>query len=143
AAFAGSTDSEVLFRLALTFGLERDPLGALEATIGFAEAALREHGIDPNLQASMGVSDGETLWAVRYASAEEPRTLFTSADAQAMERLYPETPRLARLQPGDRLVVSEPFADLPGMWNEIPAGSAVIVGPGGRHEQLPFTPRTP
>ncbi len=26
----GSTDSELLFHLALTFGLERDPVGAME-----------------------------------------------------------------------------------------------------------------
>jgi glutamine amidotransferase len=34
----GSTDSEVLFHLGLTFGLEEDPLAAMERTIGLAEA---------------------------------------------------------------------------------------------------------
>src|SRR5688572_13407734 len=31
----GSTDTEVVFHLALTFGLEHDPIGALEKTVGF------------------------------------------------------------------------------------------------------------
>ena len=35
---AGSTDSEALFYLALTFGLEEDPLGAVEQAVGFVEA---------------------------------------------------------------------------------------------------------
>ncbi len=34
----GSTDSEVMFFLALTFGLDDDPLGALERMAGFVEA---------------------------------------------------------------------------------------------------------
>ena len=33
----GSTDTEVVFHLALTFGLEEDPIGALERTVGLIE----------------------------------------------------------------------------------------------------------
>ena len=33
----GSTDTEVVFHLALTLGLEEDPIGALEATVGLIE----------------------------------------------------------------------------------------------------------
>ena len=40
----GSTDSEVMFYLALTFGLDDDPLGALERMAGFIEAAGHRHG---------------------------------------------------------------------------------------------------
>ena len=38
--------------------------------------------------------------------------------------------------------MSEPFADLPGVWQEIPEGSAVIVRPGGVLEDRPFHPQT-
>jgi predicted glutamine amidotransferase len=37
-AIAGSTDSELLFYLALSFGLEDDPIGAVERAVGFVEA---------------------------------------------------------------------------------------------------------
>jgi predicted glutamine amidotransferase len=136
----GSTDSELLFYLALTHGLEDDPLAALERTIGFVEATAGRHGIDRAVQASIGVSDGERLWAVRYSTEGRSRTLFASADAHSLKQLHPENPRLQRMRDEDRLVVSEPFADLPGAWHELPESTALIVLPGGAHEQRPFRP---
>ncbi len=136
----GSTDSELLFHLALTYGLEDDPLAALERTIGFVETTADRHGIEHAVQASIGVSDGERLWAVRYSTEGNSRTLFASADAQAVKQLHPENPNLQLLRDEDRIVVSEPLADLPGAWHEIPESTALIVQPGGEHEQLPFQP---
>ena len=54
----GSTDSEALFYLALTFGLEEDPLGAVEQAVGFVEATGRAHGIENPIQMTLGFSDG-------------------------------------------------------------------------------------
>jgi predicted glutamine amidotransferase len=139
----GSTDSEVLFYLALSNGLEQDPPAALERVIGLVEAAAARHGIDRAIQASIGISDGERLWAVRYSTEGSSRTLFVSADAHAVKQLYPANARLARMQDSDRLVVSEPLADLPGAWHEIPESTALTVLPGGAHELTPFRPRTP
>jgi predicted glutamine amidotransferase len=126
----GSTDSEVLFHLALTYGLEEDPVSALEQAIGFVEATALAHGIDSPVQASIGVSDGERLWAVRYSSEGRSRTLFASSDASSIKHLHPDNERLQRLQPEDRVVVSEPFGDLPGAWEEIPESTVLIVQPG-------------
>ncbi len=137
----GSTDSELLFYIALTNGLEDDPLTALERTIGFVERAASRHGIDRAIQASIGVSDGERLWAVRYSTEGRSRTLFASANAHSIKQLHPENPRLQRLRDEDRLVVSEPFTDLPGEWHEIPESTALIVLPGGEHERRAFRPR--
>jgi predicted glutamine amidotransferase len=139
----GSTDTEVVFHLALTFGLEEDPIGALERTVGFIEAVAGRHGVEDAVQASFGVSDGESLWAVRYATADRPRSLFASADADSVRRLYPDNPRFGRLTHDDRLIVSEPFSDLPGLWQEIPESTAVTVRRGGVLEEQPFTPRPP
>jgi predicted glutamine amidotransferase len=136
----GSTDTEVVFHLALTLGLEADPLAALERTIGLIEAVAAEHHVDAPVQGTFGVSDGTCLWAVRYASEGPARTLFASADVDAVKRLHPENPRLQRLSEGDRLIVSEPFADLPGVWKEIPEATAVCVRRGGALEERPFVP---
>ncbi|HEX8857423.1 MAG TPA: hypothetical protein VF752_17645, partial [Thermoleophilaceae bacterium] len=141
AEIQGSTDSEVVFHLALSYGLEQDPIAAVESALGHVEEALRRHGIEPALQASIGVSDGERIWAVRYASADRPRTLFTSADVDALRKLDPENPRLQMLREGDRVIVSEPFADLPGAWHEIPESMALIVDAEGGHETRPFRPK--
>lgn len=139
----GSTDSELLFHLALTMGLERDPLAALSATIGLIEQAAAGHGIERAIQASIGVSDGERLWAVRYSTEGNSRTLFISADASTVREIQPENSNLRRLRDQDRLVVSEPFTDLPGMWHEIPESTALVIDPAGGHEMLPFTATAP
>jgi predicted glutamine amidotransferase len=137
----GSTDSEVLFYLAQTFGLEEDPVAALEQAVGLVEAIGAAHGVDFPFQGSIGVSDGESLWAVRYSSEGRSRSLFASADAHALRALHPENPRLQLLHDGDRLIVSEPLADLPGAWHEIPEATAITVRRGGGLEQEPFRPR--
>jgi predicted glutamine amidotransferase len=137
----GSTDTEVVFHLALTLGLETDPIGALERTVGLIEATAAEHAVAAPVQGTFGVSDGMSLWAVRYATEGPARSLFASADVDTVKRLHPENPRLQRLSEGDRLIVSEPFADLPGAWHEIPEATAVCVRRGGTMEQRPFVPR--
>ncbi len=139
-AVHGSTDTEVLFQLALTYGLEDDPIAALERTVGLVEQTARRRGCECMVQGSFGVCDGTTLWGVRYATEGPPRSLFASADVSTVQRLYPEDSRLARLQPGDRLIVSEPFSDLPGVWHEIPADTAVTLAHGGELRSLPFSP---
>jgi len=135
----GSTDSEVLFHLALTFGLERDPVGALELAVGLVEATAVKHGIENAIQASLGVTDGERMWAFRYSTERKSRTLFVSAEADAVHALYPENENLRRFRDEDRIVVSEPLADLEGVWHEIPESTVLIVQPGA-DEQRPFRP---
>jgi predicted glutamine amidotransferase len=140
---AGSTDSEVLFYLALTLGLQDDPLDAMERAVGFVEHTARAHGIEHPVQMTVGISDGTRLWAIRYASEGNPRTLFVSEDASALKALHPESERLQQLGDEDRAIVSEPLGDrLPGAWIEIPPSTAMIVQPGP-DEQRPFTPRVP
>jgi glutamine amidotransferase len=141
AGIQGSTDTEVVFHLALTFGLEQDPVGALERTVGVIEEAAASHGIAGAVQATFGVSDGTALWAVRYASEGRARSLFASEDVESVRRLHPDNPRFQRLAAADRLIVSEPFSDLPGVWREIPERTAVSVRPGGVLEERPFQPK--
>jgi predicted glutamine amidotransferase len=143
AAVQGSTDTEVVFHLALTLGLEHDPIEALERTVGFIEAVAHAHGVAGAVQATFGVSDGESLWAVRYATTGPARSLFASADVDSIRRLYPDNLRVQRLTAEDRVIVSEPFADLPGLWHEIPQGTAAIVRRGGVLESQPFRPQPP
>jgi predicted glutamine amidotransferase len=136
----GTTDSELLFHLALTFGLTDDPLPALERMAGFVEETGRAHGVDEPLQMTVGVSDGERLYAVRYASGPVVNSLYVSNDAHEIRLLYPENERLQKMSDEARAVVSEPLADLPGLWHEVPPSTALIVQPGA-DEQLPFTAR--
>jgi predicted glutamine amidotransferase len=137
----GSTDTEVVFHLALTLGLERDPIAALERAVGVIEQTASRHRVTGAVQATFGVSDGESVWAVRYATEDPARSLFASADVDSIRRLHPDNPRFQRLSPDDRLIVSEPFSDLPGVWQEIPEATAVTVRRGGVLEERPFAPQ--
>jgi glutamine amidotransferase len=136
----GSTDSEVVFHLALTFGLQDDPILGVERAVGFIEETARRHGVPDPVQATFGISDGNRLWGIRYASKGRPRTLFASCDAASIRSLYPDNERFQRLRDEDRIVLSEPLVDLPGLWDEIPEGTAIVVQPGP-DERRPFRPR--
>ena len=140
----GSADSETLFYLALTFGLEDDPPKAVERTVGFVEEVGRRHGIEHPIQMTIGTTDGKSLWGFRYSSEGKSRTLYYSTDMRTVRELYPDRPRLQEVSDETRLVVSEPLVDLPGAWNEVPESSYGVV----RKEKTrctrsaPSTPRT-
>jgi predicted glutamine amidotransferase len=136
----GTTDSEVLFYLAITHGLEDDPLGAVERAVGLVEATARARGIEHPVQMTLGFSDGERLYAVRYSSEHASRTLYVSADRDSVVALHPDNPRFAQFTEEDRLVVSEPLSDLPGLWLEVPESTALVIQPGA-DEQVPFNPQ--
>lgn len=137
----GSTDSELMFHLALTFGLEEDPVGGLERMAGFVESVASAAGIEGALQMTIGLTDGETLTAVRYASAGTANSLFISSDVGSVRQLYPEVGRLAHMPENARVVVSEPLVALPGLWREVPAGTAVTIGTDS--VEVPFRPVPP
>ncbi len=141
AAVAGSTDTEVVFQLALSHGLEDDPPGALARTVGLIEETARRRDVAGAVQGTFGISDGRALWAVRYATEGSARSLFASADVESIRHLHPENPRFQRLGRDDRLIVSEPFSDLPGVWEPIAEATAVTVRAGGILEQRPFRPQ--
>jgi glutamine amidotransferase len=139
AEIEGSTDSEILFFLALTFGLEHDPPTAVARTAAFVEAIGRNHGVAHPLQMTVAMTDGETTWAFRYSSERRSRSLFHSTDITTLRHQYPDNPTLHGLSPDTRLVVSEPLGDLHGAWREVPE-STCVVARGGVEELLPFGP---
>jgi len=137
----GSTDSELFFYLALTFGLEQDPVAAVERAVGYIEKVGRTHGIEYPLQMTVATSDGDSVWGFRYSSEGKSRSLFYSSAIEALQARYPDNPVFQRLSAESRLVVSEPLGDLEGVWNEVPEASYGIVREG-TDELHAFTPRT-
>jgi predicted glutamine amidotransferase len=135
----GTTDSETLFFVALTFGLEDDPPRAVERAIGLVEATGRDHGVEYPFQGTIATTDGESIWAFRYSSEGKSRSLFFSTDVQALRAIYPENELLRELSDEARLVVSEPLGELAGAWNEVPESSWGVVKPG-QDELHTFTP---
>jgi glutamine amidotransferase len=136
----GSTDSEVFFHLALTFGLEQDPPAALARAVALIEETGHRHGVDLPIQMTVATTDGDTTWAFRYSSVGRSRSLFHSTDVGVLKEQYPDHPVLHDLSDESRLVVSEPLGSLRGAWQEVPESTCVVVR-GASIEMMPFEPR--
>jgi len=133
----GTTDSEVIFHLALTFGLQDDPVAALRETVRLIESVGRTHGVRFPMQGTIAVSDGATLWAFRYSSEGRSRTLFHSVDIPTMREMYPDLARLRLFDDTAHVVVSEPLNDLPGSFVEVPESTVCILDADG-YRHRPF-----
>jgi len=138
----GTTDSEMLLFLALTFGLEDDPPAAVARAVGLVEETARRHGIGFPMQGTLATTDGATTWAFRYSSEGRSRSLFHSTDVSMLKHQYPENPALHELSDDARLVVSEPLGELRGAWREVPESSCVAIH-GGEEKVSPFKPLMP
>ena len=73
---------------------------------------------------TVGVSDGVRLYAARYASGAEVEHAVRQHDGAHLRLLYPENERFQHFSEEARVIVSEPLVDLPGLWREIPPGTA-------------------
>lgn len=133
----GTTDSEIMFHLALTFGLQADPRGALARMAAFVEKTGRSHGVKESLWMTLGVSDGKRLWAVRYASDGDAPSLYHSADVRDIEAVNPAV--AGRFGLSARAIVSEPVGEYSQNWVPIPQGSLATVD-GGDIEITAFCP---
>jgi len=142
ASIEGSTDSEMMFYLALTFGLEDDPPAAVERMVGFVEEVGRRHGVEHPIQMTIGTSDEKSIWAFRYSSERDSRTLFYSTDVRTVRQLHPELALLQTISDESRIIVSEPLGDLTGAWNEVPESTYGVVQDGD-DEMRPFRPVAP
>jgi predicted glutamine amidotransferase len=129
-AIQGSTDSEVMFFLALTFGLRDDPSGAVARMAGFVEETAQAHGIPNALQMTVATSDGHNIWGFRYSTMHSSRSLFYSTAVETMRHLYPNMEMLQDISEESRLIVSEPFGELEGAWNAVPESMWGVIRDG-------------
>lgn len=140
----GTTDSEVIFYLALGFGLEQDVRGALERTAGFIEEVCRAHGVKGGVDMTAGLSDGRRAYAVRYSTQGASPTLFHSKRVSALRQLVPaEHARdLDAFSADARAIVSEPLTELSSLWEEVPESRFLILERGDICSGA-FTPSAP
>ena len=129
-AITGQADTELLFYLALTFGLEDDPPDAVARAIGLVEAVGQKNGVKYPFQGTVATTDGERMWAFRYSSEGKSRSLFFTGHVPTLRKLYPEREIFEEVSDDARIIVSEPMDDLPGAWNEVPESSYGVVGQG-------------
>jgi predicted glutamine amidotransferase len=137
----GNTDSELMFYLALTFGLEDDPIGGVERMAGFVEQTARDNGTRQSLWMTVGFTDGNDIYAVRYASDGDAPTLYHTHDTKHLYRLNKGL-RGAFPESETRLIVSEPIGNTTKKWIEIPQCTAVTFR-AGQAISRKFRPHAP
>lgn len=133
----GTTDSETAFFLALTFGLDQDPKGAMEKMVGFVEAEQKKAGITEPFRLTCAFSNGEELYAIRYSTDNKPKTLYYNRAAADMDEVLcssSDTPD------SGTILLSEPIDDRPDSWREVPSAHFVTVA-DSRVEIEPFSPQ--
>ncbi|UJW75812.1 class II glutamine amidotransferase [Rhizobium sp. SL42] len=114
-ARVGTTDSELLFLLALQFGLKERPIAAMSEAVGFVERMSMHMTGEARVRFTAAFSDGRALYAVRYSTDAFAPTLYAAPMGDK----------------GGYCLVSEPLTDETDKWVEIPASSAVILSEKG------------
>lgn len=136
---SGTTDSELMFMLALSFGMERDVKSGVARMAGLVEQVAKQHGVENALQMTLGISDGESLYAVRYSTEGDSRSLFYSASRDVTATIAPDVGRFSR---GARAIVSEPLSNLEADWVPVPEAAFLKIT-GGDIICEPFIPTPP
>jgi len=146
----GQADTEILFYLALTFGLEDDPPAAVGRAIGLVEAVAERHGVPHPFQGTVATTDGESIWAFRYSSERKSRSLFYTTDIPTLRKLYPERQLFQDVSDNARLISPNLSATSPGSGMRYPspatASSAqtelrwALSGPRRRRHRYPSSP---
>ncbi len=123
----GSTDSEIMFFLAISFGIMDDVKKGVLNMISTIEQVGHKHGIEFPLQMTLGISDGESLFGFRYSSERQSRSLFHSVEIDAVRELAPQVDRFTA---DTRALVSEPLGNIKEAWIPIPESSFVKIHKG-------------
>jgi predicted glutamine amidotransferase len=121
-ARVGTTDSEAFFYLLFGHGLNQDPVAALSRTLGTVLKTMSQAHVAEPFRMTAALTDGETLYALRYATDPEPPTLFFS---QSNGRL---------------MVVSEPLDAEEGSWTAVENAHMLVAKPGAAPRVVAFQP---
>ena len=119
----GTTDSEALFYLMFSDGLEKGPVEALSKAVARINRDRAAFGIETPFRLTATLTDGENIYAVRYSTDEAPPSLYWSRVDDHL------------------LVVSEPLdEDDARTWNEVPPNQLLVAERNGPVEMVPFIP---
>lgn len=121
----GSTDSEVMFLLALTYGLENDVTSAIAEMVRVVKAEGKKAGVAGDLWMSLAISDGKSLWCFRYGSDGKGPTLFISPSVDELTLLNPHLE--GKFGDFAVCIVSEPIGNYQTKWRAVPENSVVVV----------------
>jgi glutamine amidotransferase len=105
----GTTDSELFFFLLFRHGLETDPARALALTTRTILDVMEAHEVEEPFRMTASLSNGARTWAVRFATDQEPPSLYYGCE------------------PDGLIIVSEPLDLIADHWQRVPPGHLVTV----------------
>ena len=108
----GTTDSEAILLAAMADGLEADPVAAIGRTLARVHAIMGAAGVAEPLRFTAALTDGARVWAFRWASDNQPATLYWRAKGAAL------------------IIVSEPIDSDGTGWQAVPEGAVLVAEPG-------------
>jgi len=128
----GTTDSEAMFYLALSLGLETDAEAALARMVGQVENLMADAGETAPLRISLLVSDGRRLFALRYSSDGQSPSMYLGLGGAALA----EAGLGGAADGQDILVLSAPLDDVGDNWRRVAEGSILIADRGAVEERV-------
>jgi len=117
----GTTDSEALFLAFFAEGLADDPVGAVSRTLSAIDGLRRDRGIAEPIRFTAALSDGESLYAFRFATDAFAPSLYHRPQAGAGVTVVSEPPDLER-----------------DSWRQVPPGHVLVASPSQPCTLLPF-----
>lgn len=120
----GTTDSEAVFLAILGAGGDRDPIGATERVLAALTAMVSADGVREPLRFTAAISDGQDLYAFRYAANDNANTLYY------------------RAVDNNVVIVSEPLDKDRSIWTPVPTNHTLIARHGQPVELVPFLAET-
>lgn len=133
----GTTDSEAFFYLLLSNGFAADPAGALATTTRLVLDVMAAAAIEGPLRLTAVATDGAQIVAVRYASDDQPPTLFHGRCRDVLPEFGIEDEAL--MDESGFLILSEPLDDVTEHWVEVPP-SSLLTARGDKMVVTPFEP---
>ncbi len=110
----GVTDSELMFLLAIQYGLTDDPVAALRKVMAFIVAQARARELQPLIRFTTCLSDGRNMHAIRFATDAHPPSLYYAKCGKD----------------GSICLVSEPFEHPERDWTPVPPNTWLHIVSG-------------
>lgn len=111
-ARSGTTDTEAIFLTALSRGLDANPVGAMASVLNDIVTMMKEERIIEPLRFTAALTNGEDVFAFRWASDTKPATLYLRDDENGL------------------VIVSEPLDHTKANWQEVPRTCALVARKG-------------
>lgn len=130
----GTTDTEWFFYLAISCGLLTSPQQGFEKAIAIVENLKIKRGIEQPFKLTACLSDGESIYAIRYTTTGAAKSLYINNSEHALM----DDDNQIILPTAAKLLVSEPLSTVREHWEEIPEHHFISVSPHGKIALFPL-----